>query len=54
MIFERDKEKFLGVIVDRRMIFDAHTGYVIKRDKKKLNILRCIGGVRKGACSSLW
>nr|XP_012152956.1 PREDICTED: uncharacterized protein LOC105664166 [Megachile rotundata] len=40
--------KFLGMWLDEALDFRRHTEYVVSKLKKRMNILKCIGGIRKG------
>nr|XP_012150584.1 PREDICTED: uncharacterized protein LOC105663804 [Megachile rotundata] len=46
---EVGQARFLGVVFDRNLLFREHAKYVVERVRKRMNILKCIGGVNKGA-----
>nr|XP_012150530.1 PREDICTED: RNA-directed DNA polymerase from mobile element jockey-like [Megachile rotundata] len=44
---EVEAAKFLGMWIDRSLSFRKHTEYVAIKTRKRMNILKCIDGVRK-------
>ena len=44
--------KFLGMVFDERLTWRAHIDFVINKCKKRLNLMRCIGGTNWGANKS--
>ena len=49
VITEDESTRFLGITLDRRLSFEEHIKYIIQKTKKRMNMLRYIGRVRKGA-----
>lgn len=47
------KFKFLGVIFDNRLLWNAHIDYVVDRCKKSLNLMRALSGKSWGSCKSV-
>ena len=48
-ILEEESTKFLGITLDRKLRFDEHIEYILQKTKKRLNMLRYIGHIKKGA-----
>nr|XP_012152723.1 PREDICTED: uncharacterized protein LOC105664126 [Megachile rotundata] len=46
---EVGQARFLGVVFYKNLLFREHAKYVVERVRKSMNILKCIGGVSKGA-----
>ena len=45
--------KFLGMVFDERLTWRAHIDFVIDKCKKRLNLMRCIGGTNWGQTNQL-
>ena len=48
-IQEGDKTKFLGITLDKKLNYDEHINNITEKSKRRLDMLRYIGHVRKGA-----
>ena len=46
---EEESTRFLGISLDRRLRFEEHTDMVVQKARKRLNMLRYIGHIKKGA-----
>lgn len=47
IVIEEESTRFLGINLDRRLLFKEHTEIVIQKAKKRLNMLRYIGTRKK-------
>nr|XP_012143817.1 PREDICTED: uncharacterized protein LOC105662849 [Megachile rotundata] len=47
-IEEAEAAKFLGTWIDRGLDFRKHTDYVVSKLRKRMNIVKSLGGIRKG------